>query len=382
VTEHDRQAEQEGTHSARANAGGTPPQPDGLDLVEFLRATAEDAGSSELPWLHVIEELLRRGRAGTATVTGLSRDEVDAMLAWREDVAAEVTAIVRRAGDVSSLVEHDVLVAVAERVNEALTVTYDVSPARLVVAGHAVALGLDRAVRRTLETFFLAENAQVIRDGAVYPVRHLDLTEPSRLIPEPFNTSPVSVQDLAFDRTAGLRLGDHRADEYRFVLDGDAHDRLAELATVQRLRIAACQPNVRLDEYDLRPEPGEEGFPPADASDDRFANHGPTSPDQEEVAKRLLSIACAHGCQVIVLPEYALTEAQRAGVFAFLGQLAETPVLVVGGSARIATEHGASTRRVCGCHAAASSLSSRPTRRSSRVGRRTWTGGNGRSACS
>lgn len=306
-----------------------------FDPVERLRDQAERADDAEVPWLDVIRDLLRLGRAAAAAVTTKRREEVELLLEWRDAMAEEIRVVVTQAGATGSLVAGDALREVTALLETALAAVGEASDARKVVAAHAVAVGLDRAVYQALRHFFQAENSRLIAEGEVYPVQSFDLVAPTQLIPKPFNTAPASVQDLAFDYTEHLRLGDYRASQYRFIVDWDAHDRLAELATVRELRLAACQPNRDLSEYRLVPEPTSEGFPEGGAIDDAFENHGPSDPDQGDVVQELVQLASAQGCQVVVVPEYALTVEQRRTVFKSLDEMTDPPILVIGGSARI-----------------------------------------------
>jgi predicted amidohydrolase len=173
--------------------------------------------------------------------------------------------------------------------------------------------------------FFKAEGQVTIKDGEPYPVSHHD---PSDWLPEDqANTNPAKfpTRDLSF--TASLRIGTGNLG-YTYVLDFNLWNRLSVLgATDNGLVMSAAQPNLDAGEFDY-------SWPPT-VPPKTFANHGPNNAGKQvDRIVRLVDEATAQGAEVVVLPEYSVSEDVYNALVTSLPRRSTVPIIFCAGLVR------------------------------------------------
>ncbi|MFE0748327.1 hypothetical protein [Gordonia sp. NPDC058843] len=163
---------------------------------------------------------------------------------------------------------------------------------------------LDEFAGDTYLHWFRARGEVVLSPGEPYPVcRH----DPRRWLgPHAANTKPASLPDRDLAQTRRLRIAG--AAPYTYVIDFDSWNRLSPVGASGRLTVGVGQPNSDLTEFDIAFE---------DLPRRTFANFGPKDvAAQADRIARLSSRAAGRGADILVMPEYTLTEAVHTALLA------------------------------------------------------------------
>lgn len=167
----------------------------------------------------------------------------------------------------------------------------------LLAVARGIAESIDELAGDTYVHWFRARGEVVLTPGEPYPVCRRD---PRRwLAPHAANTRPDNLPDRDLAQTRNLRIAD--AAPYTYIIDFDSWNRLSPVGASGRLTVAVGQPNRDLTDFDI-------AF--GDEPRRTFANLGPKdAAAQADRIARLSTQAARRGADILVLPEYTLTEA-------------------------------------------------------------------------
>ena len=285
--------------------------------------------TSSAAWGWLLEGLLLYGRDNAAELLRASDHDEDLVADVIRELAAEVEAslapIVNSRPHASQL---EALTELARQHRQRLTTPgFDGE----VVVARGLAIGLGASLEGTLGEWYAARGELVIEPGKLHPVHAYD---PRAYLGGPANTDPRTLPARTTDVVPNFRLGDQRAVHHRIVLNWDARNRLEPLSARRPLRLAVGQPNLGLDEFDIRwlSTPGDRRW---------LRVHGPMDQSaQVRVVKAIVRLACWEQVDVLVLPEYSLAAESRTAVVEELQAGKWRPTLVVGGSARVEVSAG------------------------------------------
>ncbi len=167
---------------------------------------------------------------------------------------------------------------------------------RHVVVAHGVAKGIDIIANHTFLSWFRAKGEITLTAGQPYPVHGHD--------PRPWlgryqpNSKPENLPTRDLAHTPHLRIA--QSAPFTYVIDFDLWDRLSTVGARGALSLAVGQSNLHLGEFDTREDPD----PPT-----TIANHGPADATlQARRIARIATAAVARDADILVLPEYTLTE--------------------------------------------------------------------------
>lgn len=192
---------------------------------------------------------------------------------------------------------------------------------RAVVA-RALADAIDTLAGSTYSEFFRARGQVTITHGEPYPVSHHD---PRRWLPQHgANTEPDKFPNRDLSFTASLRIATGTFG-YSYVLDFGLWDRLSLLgAEDNRLVMSALQPNLDFSEVDFRWH--------GTTTPPRYSNHGPqvTVPQVDRIM-RLVDEATSQDAEVVLAPEYSVTESAHTDLLREFSLRPTVPVVFCAG---------------------------------------------------
>lgn len=187
------------------------------------------------------------------------------------------------------------------------------------VVARGLAGAIDHLAGETFLEWFRNHSELVIEEGRPYPViRH----DPRRWLgTHPPNTNPARLQSRDLDATPHLKIASQHAG-FRYVIDFGLWNRLSPIGSYDGLIVAVGQPNLHLSEFGY----AHPGNPPT------IANHGPLDNNMQiDRIKRLVEEATRHAAQIILLPEYSLSETVSTQLVQWLPQLENPPVVFCAG---------------------------------------------------
>lgn len=241
-------------------------------------------------------------------------------------VGDELLAIDRAAGRVvSSCAPRDHLRVLCDAAKRELNPApfRDAQLSRAVVA-RALAGAIDNTYGETYLEWFKIFDEVTITKGKPYPVCSHD--------PKPWlnghgaNTKPENQPSRDLEGTPRLRIATGPL-RFKFVLDFKFWGQLNLLGSRNGLAIAAVRPNLDPSEFDVR-------FPPA-AARFTYENRGPKDVAQQvDRIMRLVDEATAQDADVVLVPEYAVSEAVRIALVQRLKTSATVPIVFCAGMAR------------------------------------------------
>jgi hypothetical protein len=241
-------------------------------------------------------------------------------------VADELLAIDRAASRVvSSFATRDHVQALCDAAKRELNPApfRDAQLSRAVVA-RALAGAIDNTYGATYVEWFKSCDAVTITEGKPYPVCSHD--------PKPWlnghgaNTKPENQPSRELEGTPRLRIATGPL-RFNFVLDFKFWGQLSLLGSRKGLAIAAAQPNLDPSEFDVR-------FPPA-AATGTYENRGPKDVAQQvDRIMRLVDEAMAQDAEVVLVPEYAASEAVHTALVQRFETSATVPIVFCAGMAR------------------------------------------------
>lgn len=200
----------------------------------------------------------------------------------------------------------------------------DKQMSRAVVA-RALAGAIDHLASSAYLEWFRAEGQVTIKKGQPYPVfRH----DPRRWLGQHrANTDPANFPDRDLTFTDSLRIATGKLG-FTYVLDFGLWARLDLLgAEDDQLVMSAAQPNIDFSELEFRWH--------GKTTPTTYSNHGPfTKVPQADRIIRLVDTATAQRAQVVLVPEYSVTESVYTALKARLPKSANPPILFCAGLVR------------------------------------------------
>jgi predicted amidohydrolase len=195
---------------------------------------------------------------------------------------------------------------------------------RAVVA-RGLAGAIDNLAGSTYLEFFRALGQVTITEGEPYPVSHYD---PRHWLGKyGANTEPDKFPNRDLSFTTSLRIATGKLG-FTYVLDFGLWDRLSLLgAKDDCLVMSAAQPNLNFSEVDFRWHGAT--TPPT------YSNHGPdaTVPQVDRIV-RLVDEATAQGAEVVLVPEYSVTESTYTALMKQFSLNAIVPIVFCAGLVR------------------------------------------------
>jgi hypothetical protein len=197
----------------------------------------------------------------------------------------------------------------------------------LVAVARALAGAIDNLVGNTYIEWFKNLGEVKLEEGRPYPTNSHD--------PRPWldrqesNSNPANSPGRDLSWTHRLRIAG--ASHVNYVIDFDMWNRLGPIGADHGFVAAVAQPNHHLGEFDIRWH-----------NDDprSYANHGPQNHDEQTARiSRLVETATAAGAEVVLLPEYSLTEKVRNDLLASVSKHATRPLLLCSGISTGAGDH-------------------------------------------
>lgn len=190
------------------------------------------------------------------------------------------------------------------------------------VVARGLAGAIDHLAGGTYLEWFRNRREVAIEEGKPYPVSHHD--------PRPWlgsnaaNTNPVNLSFRHLDQTLRLKIAKQQAG-FRYVIDFGLWNRLSPLGSGDDLVVAVGQPNLHLGEFDIHCFIG---------TPRSIANYGPNlSDDQIQRITKLVDAAMAESAQVVLLPEYSLSDTVSTKLTERLAQLDKPPMVFCAGIA-------------------------------------------------
>ncbi|MFV1362505.1 MULTISPECIES: carbon-nitrogen hydrolase family protein [Mycolicibacterium] len=185
-----------------------------------------------------------------------------------------------------------------------------------IIVARGLAGAIDNLIGRTYVTWFKNLGEVRLTEGKAYPVRAHDPR--AWLGRHPANSNPATLptRDLAWSHR--LRIAGRS--QFNYVIDFEMWNRLSPIGAENGLILAIAQPNFHFGEFDIRWY-----------TDDRrtYANRGPKDAvTQAQRITKLVETAAANGAEIILMPEYTLTEDVRDTVRQHLSTHSTRPLLL------------------------------------------------------
>ena len=193
------------------------------------------------------------------------------------------------------------------------------------VVARGLAGAIDALAGSTYLELFRARGQVTITEGEPYPVSHHD---PRRWLGgHGANTEPDKFPNRDLSFTASLRIATGKLG-FTYVLDFDLWDRLSLLgAKDDCLVMSAAQPNLDFTEFG--------GDQDAATKPPTYANYGPNnSVQQADRIIRLVDEATTQGAEVVVVPEYSVSEDVHNALVTSLPQCSTVPIIFCAGLVR------------------------------------------------
>jgi predicted amidohydrolase len=193
----------------------------------------------------------------------------------------------------------------------------------LAVVARALAGAIDNVAGHTYLAWFRSHGQVTITQGKPYPVcRH----DPRRWLGgHTASTNPATFPSRDLACTPRLRVATGQP-QYKYVIDFRFWDRLSLLGSGNDLALSAAQPNIELAEFAIRVPPKEPHT---------YINQGPKDAAQQvDRIIRLVDEAMAQDAELIVIPEYAVSESAHSALVTRFGQGSTVPLVFCAGLAR------------------------------------------------
>lgn len=289
----------------------------------FLRFAESDA--DERTWLALAEGLLVWATEYSPDANGwrtMSQDGFYGDFCRALEIDVHAALAVGAAGGLSAFADGKSVERLAAVISNGLVgwTTSQHLTSIQAVAAHMTACALDDIFAGTFEEWFRADIAVEVVSNRVYFVNGHN---PKQFVGKhSVNTMPSRLPSRLLDNTRHLRLGDQWTTAYGLVIDYEHWHHLSPLSGVERLKIAAGQPNTTLAEYDI-------DYP----TEDTIRNRGPADPArQHSILVNIVKRAGELGADVLVLPEYCLHTSWRNELKMAVDELSRTPTRIVAGT--------------------------------------------------
>ncbi len=313
---------------------GSAPEPSPAEQLLALLESARSDSAADCRWVQVVAGCLKLCRAHRALWDDLhashQADEVSGpLMAIDQDILDAIAYAGSPARGV--LIPPPTVQLLLDAVRAMIA---EVEPSRAdgwaVAMAHRIAVHIDEHCHATFEEFFREQLRFEVEEGEPYPVASWD---PRRVMGEgsSASTPPEDFASHRLDQTPHLRLGDQITSHYRFTLDWDLRDRLRPLSSLRTLTIASVHLIASNDDCDIK----------LNHEQRTFRHRGPKSATNgQDHAQAVAELPPDDDPALVVIPEYCVSDAQRAPLLAGLSNLARRPILVIAGSALVPGEHG------------------------------------------